>query len=213
MYFCFSVHQMWGAHRKCIFNKLENKSREGIHHEEPYCDHTALRFVSAWVSSGRDRGVRMFVIYLHLASPPPTAVPLPQPTRCRLWTFSGATSSFHGGSCFLRRICSQQKGNRCAVISTDGYSCNIAQKCKKEGGKNMRPRRLDRLSVFISLLHPARRAVCRGSQTKPRSRQLPVQHRRQRHNPTCSHPPLVHVAPMPFSLQAETGVRPRPCRC
>lgn len=37
----------------------------------------------------------------------------------------------------------QQKGNRCAVMSTVDYSCNIARK-----KKNMRPRSMDRLRVI-----------------------------------------------------------------
>lgn len=87
--------------------------------------------MGAWASSGRGRGVDV----CHLSAPCE-----PQKATVRLcvggrdaspglWTFSTPEST-------AARICftelffffPQQKGNRCAVMSTVDYSCNIARK-------------------------------------------------------------------------------------
>lgn len=101
----------------------------------------------------------------------------------------------------------QQKGNRCALMSTADYSRNIARK--------MRPRSSDGLSVKTTLVsvlpHELGGFLFGGGGGEPTGWQLPVQHRRQRQNPTCPHPLLVHVTAALLSPNIER-VPPTPYR-
>lgn len=137
----------------------------------------------------------------------------------RIWLCVGARSvrrgsgHFHGTpSSTAARVCFtgfflQQKGNRCALMSTADYSRNIARK--------MRPRSSDGLSVKTTLVsvlpHELGGFLFWGGGGEPTGWQLPVQHRRQRQNPTCPHPLLVHVTAALLSPNIER-VPPTPYR-
>lgn len=90
----------------------------------------------------------MFVICLHLVRPPPPPIPYlalcwSEKRASWFWAFS-RHPQLHGSSCLLHGIFLQQKGNRCALMSTADYSRNIARK--------MRPRSSDGLSVKTTLV-------------------------------------------------------------
>lgn len=71
-----------------------------------------------------------------------------------LWTFSPHLRRVTAARCWLRgpSFSSQQKGNRCAVMSTADYSRNIARtKNKKKGKKEAPPQPLRAISSPSSL--------------------------------------------------------------
>lgn len=118
--------------------------------------------------------------------------------RCGSGHFQGTSSSTATHIFLCVWVCVlhglfQQKGNRCAVMSTVDYSRNIARKiCAPAAQRSARTDLSVKISPSLSLSTLARRAAFfKGDEE--RSWQLPVQHRRQRHKPTCPHPLLVHV--------------------
>lgn len=141
-------------------------------------------------------------------TPPPLGPPRPIPylALCGsedpsswFWAFSRHVQ-LHGSACLLRGIL-QQKGNRCALMSTVDYSRKtLREKCAPAAQTDwaLRPPSVSDLPD---------EQVSGGD--KPRSWQLPVQHRRQRHSSTCPHPLSVHVTAALLSPQTRREHRPR----